>query len=151
MIGFEDAMKSLNHLVSKNLSPYSCYESSDICLAKLNTLLAQLNYDAGYFNLGKIFYKCGYFACNYTEAYKLFSLVQHNGEALYYLGYMNEIGAGVEKNFSKAKIMYQEIMTKAINEELEIEHYFPALLSLISVYISEFIHQIYNWWTNLSI
>ena len=131
-LGYTDAAQSLGYLVSQGLVPYQCTGVKLLRESWYYLSLGQLGAStkASLF-LGKIAYsEKETYGRNYTEAYRLFKMAEEIGEILYYIGYMNEQGLGVEKNITAAKGIYSRIVEMARNKDIDEDEYYPAAIAL---------------------
>lgn len=71
---------------------------------------------------------------NFNLSFIFYEKVQNNSpEAKHSLSFMYENGYGVQKNITKSKIILENLKTMAWDQEIEFEHYWPALISGIKL------------------
>lgn len=71
---------------------------------------------------------------NFNLSFAFYEKVQDRSpEARHSLSFMYENGYGVSKNISKSKIILDNLKSMAWNQEIEFEHFWPALISGIKI------------------
>ena len=143
-LGNVNAIQSLIYLIENSLINISPISSIENYLGFYLLKSISINNDEwSYEKMAKILYNGGKnFSANFTQAYEYYMKVNSSGEALYLLAHMTEEGLGCEKDLSKALSMYESIIIRANNGNIDRKALYPAILSKFRINLKIFINKI---------
>ena len=135
-LGYLEASKSIAFMFNRGLTGNKCKLGKEYCKGVYLYKGVLRNDSFSFTNMAKLLYVGGdSLTANYSEAFRYFNAAPPTGETLFNIAYMTEHGMGTEKDYGKAKEMYNGIISKSDLMQIDTYAKYPAYFSLFLLHL----------------